>query len=140
MQLTPYLIFNGNCRDAFAFYARCLDGEVKDMLTYAEAPDSESMPAESRDMIMHARLVARDQELMASDHTPECPLSYEGIKGAFVSLHFEDTEEAERIFNALADNGTVQMPFEETFWAKRFGMLVDKFGVSWMVNCCKGAM
>lgn len=140
MHLSTYLIFDGDCRAAFEFYQRCLGGEIVAMLPFSEAPDSESIPAESRDRIMHARLVMDGQALMGSDNTPECPLPYEGIKGTHITVGVDTPQEAERIFQALADNGTVNMPLEETFWAERFGMLVDRFGVSWMVNCEKQSM
>lgn len=135
MHLNTYLTFNGDCRDAFAFYQRCLGGEIVAMQPYSEAPDSEEIPSESRDRIMHARLVVDGQVLMGSDTTPQCPLAYEGIKGAQLTINVKTPEEAEKIFHALADNGTVQMPLEETFWAVRFGMLIDKFGVPWLINC-----
>lgn len=140
MHLNTYLIFDGDCRAAFEFYQRCLGGEIVAMLPYSQAPESENLPAESRDRIMHTRLVVDGQALMGSDNTAECPLPYEGIKGAHISISVETLEEAERIFHALADNGTLRMPLEETFWAERFGMLVDKFGVSWMVGCNKEGM
>ena len=81
---------------------------------------------------MHARLVVGDKVLMGSDAPPE---HYEGPKGFSVSLTINDLADAERIFHALAENGTVRMPLQETFWAVRFGMLVDRFGIPWMVNC-----
>lgn len=135
MYLNTYLTFNGDCRAAFEFYQRCLGGEIVAMLPYSEAPDGEEIPSESRDLIMHARLVVAGQVLMGSDTSPQCPLAYEGIKGTQIAVNVETAEEAEKTFHALADNGTVQMPLEETFWAVRFGMLIDKFGVPWLVNC-----
>ncbi|MCC5883604.1 MAG: VOC family protein [Halomonas sp.] len=136
MQLSTYLIFDGNCREAFELYQRCFDAKLEAMITYAEMPDSEGMeiPEEARDLIMHARLRIGDQMLMASDNSPTCPAPYEGIKGASISVGVESAEQAERLFNALADNGSVQMPLEETFWAHRFGMLTDRYGVAWMIN------
>ncbi|QTF93503.1 VOC family protein [Halomonas sp. BM-2019] len=139
MLLNAYLIFDGDCRSAFEFYRRCLGGEIVAMHTYGEAPAEEAMPAASHDKIMHARLEVDGQVLMGSDNPPECPVPYEGIKGIHLTLGVDTPEEAERLFSALADNGTVQMPLEETFWAKRFGMLVDRFGVAWMINCEKEA-
>ncbi|TFH88567.1 VOC family protein [Billgrantia azerbaijanica] len=135
MLLNAYLIFDGDCRAAFAFYQRCLGGEIVAMHTYAEAPAEEQMPAAVHDKIMHARLVVDGQVLMGSDNTPECPVPYEGIKGVSLTINVDTPEEAERLFTALADNGTVRMPLGETFWAKSFGMLVDRFGVAWMINC-----
>jgi PhnB protein len=136
MQLSTYLIFDGNCREAFEFYQRCFDAQLEAVSTYGEMPASEGMeiPEDARDLVMHARLRIGDQWLMASDNAPFCPAPYERIKGTSIAVGVGSIEEAEKLFNALADNGTVQMPLEETFWAHRFGMLVDKFGVAWMIN------
>ena len=139
MLLNAYLTFDGNCREAFEFYQRTLGGEIVAMFTYAEAPDNEQISVTSRDMIMHARLVVDGHVLMGSDVSPECPAPFEGIKGISLALGVDTPEEAERLFQALSDNATIQMPIEETFWAKRFGMLTDRFGVAWMVNCEKEA-
>ena len=132
MQLNPYLFFNGQCEAAFKFYEQCLGGKIVAMLPHAGTPTEEHVPAEWRNKIMHARLIVGDQVLMASDAPPD---HYEKPKGFSVSIQLKDPAEAERIFNALAENGTVQMPLEQTFWAKRFGMCVDRFGIPWMVNC-----
>ena len=85
---------------------------------------------------MHARMTVGDKMLMASDAPPD---RYEAMKGIMVTLGIDEPGEAERIFHALSENGTVQMPIQETFWARRFGMLVDQFGTPWMVNCEKAA-
>ncbi len=132
MQLQPYLFFKGDCEAAFKFYERCLGGKIEAMLTHAGTPAENHVPAEWRSKIMHARLVVGDAVLMASDVPPE---HHQSPKGFSVSIQVADPSEAERIFNALADNGNVTMPFAPTFWAQRFGMLVDKFGTPWMVNC-----
>jgi PhnB protein len=134
MQLTPYLNFNGQCKEAFQFYAQCLRGQIVAMFTYGETPAAEHVSAESSDRIMHARLVVGDAVLMGSDSPPEL---FEEQKGMYASLQIDDPAEAERIFHALADGGTTRMPIEETFWAARFGMLVDRFGTPWMINCEK---
>ncbi|MBF8221865.1 VOC family protein [Halomonas sp. 328] len=139
MLLNAYLTFDGDCRAAFECYQRCLGGEIVAMHTYGEAPAEMAMPATAHDKIMHARLVVDGQVLMGSDTMPDCPAPYEGIKGISLTLGVDTPEEAERLFAALADDGTVQMPLEETFWARRFGMLVDRFGVAWMINCEKEA-
>lgn len=133
MQLNPYLTFDGQCEAAFRFYAQCLGGEIAALSTFGETPACDHVPPEFHDKIMHARLLLGDQVLMGSDTTPAHP--YEGIKGCAIALNVATTAEAERIFHALAAAGTVQMPLGETFWATRFGMLVDRFGVSWMINC-----
>jgi len=136
MQLNPYLSFNGQCEAAFKFYDRCLDGKIVAMMTYASSPMEGQTPPEWRSKIMHARLMVGDEVLMGSDAPPE---RYEGAKGFSVTLGIENPGDAERIFRALAQNGTVQMPIQETFWATRFGMLVDQFGTPWMINCEKAA-
>ena len=136
MQLNPYLIFNGQCEAAFKFYAQCLGGKIEMMLTHGDSPIAQQVPSEWRNRIMHARLVVGDKVLMGSDAPPE---HYQGTKGFSVSLGIDDPAEAERIFHALAENGTVQMPLQQTFWAFRFGMLVDRFGIPWMVNCEQAA-
>jgi len=137
MQLNTYLNFDGQCEAAFRFYQNCLGGEIVAMVPFGETPACEHVPAELRDKIMHARLVVGDQVLMGSDATPVCP--YDGVKGASVALNVKTPEAAERLFNALAENGTVQMPIQETFWAARFGSFVDQFGVPWLINCEKAA-
>jgi PhnB protein len=132
MQLNPYLLFNGQCEAAFKFYAETLGGKIESMLTHAGTPAEEHVPAEWRDKIMHARLTVGDQVLLASDAPPG---RYEQPKGFSVSIQLKDKANGERIFKALADGGTIQMPFEKTFWASGFGMCVDRFGIPWMVNC-----
>ena len=135
MQINPYLTFDGDCEVAFTHYQRCLGGTLSALVRYSEMPGCEQLPAESLSRIMHARLDVDGQVLMGSDSHPEYP--YENIRGCSVSLNVNSTQEAERVFDALAQNGKVQMPLEKTFWAACFGMLVDQFGVPWMVNCEK---
>jgi PhnB protein len=94
------------------------------------------VPSEWRDKIIHARMTVGDSVLMASDAPPD---HYEEPKGFSVNIQVNDPAEAERIFNALAENGKVQMPIAETFWALRFGMLVDRFGIAWIINCERAA-
>src|ERR1700704_3573557 len=136
MQLNPYLLFNGQCEAAFKFYEKCLGGKIEVMLTHAGTPAEEHVPAEWRDKILHARLVVEDSVLMASDAPPG---HYQQPQGFSVSLQLKDPDKAGRIFDALADGGTVKMPFAETFWAARFGMLKDQFGIPWMINCERAA-
>jgi PhnB protein len=134
MQLVPYLNFNGQCKAAFQFYERLLGGKIVAMLTYGETPAAEHVSPESKDRIIHVRLEVGDTVLMGSDSPPEY---FEEQKGISVSLHLNDPAKAERIFHALADGGTVRMPIEQTFWAERFGMVTDRFGTPWMINCGK---
>lgn len=135
MQWNPYLAFNNQCKEAFEFYERCLGGKVVAMIPYVDTPAKEHMPANTGARIMHARLVLGDQVLMGCDAHPEMP--YDGIRGNDVAVQVETPAEAERLFAALSDGGTVQMPIGETFWSVRFGMLTDRFGVPWMINCEK---
>ncbi|MGH8075889.1 MAG: VOC family protein [Lysobacter sp.] len=127
------MVFDGTCEAAFKFYQKCLGGEIVMMRPFGDSPGCEEMPPASRDKIMHARLVVDDQVLMASDNHPAQP--YDGVKGCSMTLNVDTPADAERIFNALVKDGTVTMPLEKTFWAASFGMLVDQFGVPWMVNC-----
>lgn len=132
MQLNPYLNFNGQCEVAFKFYEQCLDGKNLAMMTHGDSPMAEKTPAEWRDKILHARLEVGDGIVMGSDVPPA---HYRPPQGIYVSLGIEETSDAERIFQALAENGKVQMPIQKTFWAERFGTVTDQFGISWMINC-----
>jgi PhnB protein len=136
MQLNPYLNFNGRCEAAFKFYEKSLGGKIEMMLTHAGSPMEGQLPPEWRDKIMHARLVVGGQVLMGSDAPPD---HYKEAKGFAVSFTVDTPADAERVFNALAANGTVQMPMQQTFFSARFGMLVDQFGVPWMINCEQAA-
>ena len=131
MQLNPYLFFDGKCESAFNFYEQCLGGKIEAMVSHVGTPAEQHVPPEWRDKIMHARLAVNGQVLMGSDAPPE---HYKEPKGFSVSLQFKDAKEAERVFNALAESGRVGMPLQQTFWAARFGTLVDRFGIPWMIN------
>lgn len=136
MKLNPYLQFKGQCEAAFKFYERCLGGKIQSMIPHAGTPAEQQVPPEWRNKIMHASLVLGDQVLMGSD----APLEhFEEPKGFSVSLHVADPAEAERVFSALAENGQIRMPIQKTFWSARFGMLVDQFGIPWMINCEQAA-
>jgi PhnB protein len=132
MQVNAYLTFDGRCEEAFRFYAECLRGTITAMHRHAGSPAEGHVPAEWGEKIMHARLAAGDGVLMGSDAPPG---HYQAPQGFSVSLNVADPAEAERVFAALAAGGTVRMPIQPTFWALRFGMLVDRFGTPWMVNC-----
>jgi PhnB protein len=136
MQVNPYLFFNGQCEEAFKFYEKLLNGKILAMMPHEGSPAENSVSADWRKKIIHARMTVGDQTIMGSDAPPP---HQEKPQGFFVNLGFADPAEAKRIFEALADRGTVKMPFSETFWAKGFGMLVDRFGIPWMVNCEKAA-
>ena len=134
MQLNPHLSFNGQCEAAFKFYEKCLHGKIITLMTYGDSPMAEQTPAAWHGKIIHATFALGDQRLTGADVTVE---SYRKPQGFSVLLNIGDATEADRIFKALAENGVVLMPIQETFWALRFGMLVDQFGTPWMINCGK---
>ncbi len=136
MRLNPYLTFNGECEAAFKFYEKCLGGKITFMMPHEGTPVADQVPAEWRNKILHATLKVGDGVLQGADVPPD---HYEHPKGFSVKLDLKDPAEAERIFHALAENGKVQMPIQETFWAVRFGVLVDRFGIPWIINCGKAA-
>ena len=136
MDFTPYLTFNGECEEAFKFYERCLSGKITFMMTLGDSPMAEQTAPEWRGKIMHATLKVGNQVLQGADVLPE---AYKKPQGITIAIGTDDIAEAERVFPALAENGTVHMPLQETFWAHRFGMVTDKFGTPWMVNCEKPA-
>jgi PhnB protein len=132
MKIHAYLMFDGQCEAAFTYYAELFGGQLE-MMRYADSPEEMEIPAEYRQRVMHVCLTVGDQLLMASDNLPQYP--YEGIKGCSVSLQVDNVPEAERLYAALSAGGSVQMELQATFWAARFAMLTDRFGVSWMINC-----
>jgi PhnB protein len=132
MRVNPYLLFNGRCQEAFTFYAECLGGKIEAMLPHAGTPAEGHVPPEWREKIMHARLSLGEDVIMGSDAPPG---HFEPPKGFSVTIQLTDPAEADRIFQRLSDGATVTMPIQQTFWAARFGMLVDRFGTPWMVNC-----
>lgn len=134
MKLNPYLNFDGNCEAAFKFYEQVLDGKFAGKMTWGESPVAADAPDGWQDKIMHAELNVGDQVLMGADSPPEY---FETAQGTSVLINIDDTDKAENVFTALAENGTVKMPIQETFWAARFGMLIDQFGTPWMINCDK---
>jgi PhnB protein len=136
MQVNPHLHFNGQCEAAFKFYEQCLGGKITTMMPHEGTPIADQVPAEWRNQILHATLQVGDEVLMGADVPPD---GYRKPQGFSVMLGIKDPSEAERIFHALAENGTVQMPLQETFWAVRFGMLVDRFSIPWLINCGKAA-
>lgn len=131
MQTVPYLTFAGDCEAAFRFYERILGGKAE-IQTHGESPMAGEVPPAWHSLVLHAYLSTGGAVLMGSDSPPD---RHEKPQGVSVSLHVESPAEAERIFAALAEGGTVTMPMAETFWSPRFGMLVDRFGIPWMVNC-----
>jgi PhnB protein len=130
-----YLIFNGNCRQAMEFYAKSLGADLQ-LQTYSQAPGMEpgcEIPEQMRDMVMHARLQRGSAVLMASDARPDLPPTIGS--NVWVNIDCESAQEIEKFFSALSDGAeSIMMPLQQTFWAARFAMLTDKFGVHWMLN------
>ena len=136
MRMNPYLTFDGQCEAAFKFYEKCLGGKVTLMMAYGDSPMASQVSPNWSKKIIHATFMLEDQVLGGADAFPG---RYEKPQGFSVTLDIASAAEADRIFKALAENGTVQMECQETFWALRFGMVVDQFGVPWMINCGKPA-
>lgn len=131
-QLCAYLSFNGDCAEALTFYAKVLDARIEALMTYGQMPGGDPVSPEYANKIMHGYLVHPDFALMAGDAMPG--VQFEGMKGVMLAITYPGTADAERVFNTLAEGGSVQMPLGETFWAERFGMLTDRYGTAWAVN------
>ncbi|MBZ5559005.1 MAG: VOC family protein [Acidobacteriia bacterium] len=131
MELSTHLQFNGQCATAFRFYEQCLGGRIVVLLTHGETPAKDQVAADWQDKVIHARLVVGNKALMGCDAPSP---HYAPPRGMQVSLSVATQAEAERIFNALAEDGKVTMPFQRTFWSPGFGMAVDRFGIPWMIN------
>ncbi len=134
-----YLTFDGNCKEAFDFYKSVFGGEYPYVGTFGEMPPQEDMPPipdDMKDRIMHISLpISNETVLMGSDTGGEWGPTFEQGNNFSISINTDTTEEADRIFNALAEGGTINMPLNKTFWEAYFGMLTDRFGINWMMNC-----
>ena len=141
--LTPYLSFDGKTREAFKFYEGALGAKIKTMLTYADVPASPAAPEPTADCghgarptgdgIMHACLVLPGGALLFAGDTPP-GMPFEGIKGVMLALQYDTNDQAHSAFVALSQGGQITMPMAPAFWAECFGMLSDRFGISWAVN------
>ncbi|HLF10101.1 MAG TPA: glyoxalase/bleomycin resistance/extradiol dioxygenase family protein [Gammaproteobacteria bacterium] len=132
MELSTSVIFSGQCEAAFKFYERCLGAKIAFMLTWGDSPMATQVRPEWHKKLLHARLMIGDMALVGGDFPPE---QYEQPKGFRLLLAIDDPVDAERVFAALAENGTVKMPMQKTFWAARYGVVVDQFGIPWDINC-----
>jgi len=132
MQMTTYVNFPGQCEEAFKFYEATLGARIGPLFRYAGTPFADDVPADWQDKVMHGSLTIGNQVLMADDAVPE---RYEEPRGFSFSLQMSDTAEAERVFGQLAEGGRVVMPLAKTFWAERFGVVIDRFGIRWLINC-----
>jgi PhnB protein len=128
-----YLSFNGTCAEAMRFYEKALNGKLTVLMSGGDSPMAEHIPKESAHRILHARLELDDNGILfAGDCIEQIP--YEGIKGLSLALNYDTIEQAQQVFAALSEGGTVTMGMQPAFWAKTWGMLVDKFGTPWIVN------
>lgn len=130
-EMNVHVAFAGTCREAMEFYSKVTTGKLEAMITYGETLAAADVPPEMHDRIAHSSLNLRGRRLMGADMAGNC---YQRPQGAQIHLEFDDPEQAERVFNALSDGGSIIMPFAETFWAHRFGMTTDRFGVQWMIS------
>jgi len=132
MEMNPILSFKGDCEAAFKFYERALGAQIGAMFRYAGTPLASGVPEDWSDKVMHGNITIGNQLVQGGDFPPQ---QYDAPKGFSLSLQLTDASEAERIFQELAEGGEVRMPLEKTFWAERFGMVVDRFGIPWLINC-----
>ncbi|SFW25717.1 VOC family protein [Nitrosovibrio sp. Nv17] len=129
--LTPYLMFKNNAQEAMAFYQSCFGGTLE-IRTFADLPEDMRPPGlQDTHLVMHACLTSDDLVLMASDDPTGGPEAGNQVQ---LSVNCESVEQIDALFDALGKNGNVIMPLAETFWARKFGMLVDRYGFSWMLN------
>jgi len=134
--IKPYISFKGNCKEAIDFYKEKLGAEVLFTQTYGESPMAEHAP-DNPDLIMHTSIKIGDSVIMACDNVFENKNPTIVGNNISLALGSSDVAHAEKVFEAMSDGATIVMPMQETFWAERFGMLTDKFGINWMFNCDK---
>lgn len=132
MQVNPYVSFDGRCEVAFQFYKKCLNCKIESLVKYGETPMANDVPPEWKEKIIHGTLsVDGKVVLMGADVPPD---RYKQAHGLSIMIGIGDTAEARKVFDALSENASIHMPFQKTFWSEGFGMLVDQFGIPWMVN------
>lgn len=131
-QPIPYLAFDGTCAEAMRFYAKVLHGKLG-MMTNRQSPFTDRCPPEHLDRIAHARLELEDGTAL---YAGDCPpgMQYQGIHGVSIALNYDSIADAQLVFEAFAEGGAVTMPFNDAFWAKKFGMVKDRFGCHWIIN------
>jgi PhnB protein len=130
MLVQPYLMFEGRCDEALKFYQAAVGAEIQMLLRFKEAPDQSMVSPGAEDKVMHACMRIGDSQVLASDGNCSGTSTFTGVT---LSLSASDDAEAEKLFAALAKGGQVTMPLGKTFFASKFGMLADQFGVNWMV-------
>ena len=124
--------FSGQCEAALTFYAGCLSGTVTFMLTWSQSPAAAEAPPDWGDKVYHATLAIGDFVVTGGDLPPD---RYQQPSGFSIVLQMNDADAADRIFHALAEDGQITMALQETFWAARYGAVVDRFGITWEINC-----
>jgi PhnB protein len=136
MKLSPQISlgFDGTCETALKFYERCLNGKIEFLLRWGESPTAKDVPPDWQDKVVHARLLVGDTTILAADVLPE---HYRPKQGFSFILNVDNPKEADRLFAVLGEKGTILMPMQETFWAPRFGVVLDQFGIQWDINCEK---
>jgi PhnB protein len=134
IKINPHLSFDGRCEEALKFYETALGGRIAFMTTYEKTPAAGMAPKDWGGKVIHATFMVGDQAIGAADAPPP---HYRKPQGFAVTIDVDEPAEAERVFKALSDKGAVTMPIQETFWARRFGMVTDRFGTPWMINCSK---
>jgi PhnB protein len=139
MRLHPHINFGGQCQAAFQFYEQCLGGKIVTMLTWGDSPMAKDVAPEWHQKICHATLTAGASELAGVDDPFDLYQGepYQRPQGFQMILEVDQPVEAERIFAAMTESGGVKMPLQKTFWAARFGVVVDQFGVTWEINCAQ---
>ncbi len=134
MSLSPYLLFGGNCREAFDYYRSVFGGEFAICMTFGDAPPDMNVPDEAKDAIMHVSLPVGSSVLMGSDILPTMGPPRSQGNNFSITVEPESREHADKLFAGLSDGGTVSMPMEDVFWGDYFGSCTDRFGNSWMVT------
>lgn len=134
VRMNPYLVMNGNAKEAVAFYEKALDAKVENLMTFADMPPDPNQPVPDsvKDRVMHALLKVGETDLMFSDTMPGMP--YQTGNHVNISISNNSVDRSKQIFAALAEGGQVTMPFQEVFWSPGYGQVTDKFGVPWQIN------
>jgi PhnB protein len=132
-QPIAYLSFDGNCAEAMRFYERVLEGKLEVLTSGGESPMADQIPKEFAHRILHARLALPDGGLLFAGDAP-AHVPYEGVKGVALTLNYDTPEQARAVFDRLVAGGQVTMPMQASYWAKAWGMLVDRYGVAWIIN------
>ncbi len=135
MKIVPSLSFQGQCREAFEFYASILGGTITAAFPYGEGPPDMPVGPQYRDWLMHCWMDVGDQSIMSADMDTDWAPNIDKPKNGFdICITADDVDSGGRWFEALADGGKVVMPFDKTFWSPGYGACIDKFGIPWMVN------